>query len=311
MLKLKVEKADVGIIVGRFQTHELSKGHIELIDSVIAAHDRVIIFLGLSALRNTTENPLDFRCRRQMIAEIYPDIEVHYIDDIPDDDALWSRNLDGQILKWKNPTQSVILYGSRDCFIKHYLGKFPTRELEAATIISATEIRKKVCNQYPPTKDYRAGLMASTAQRFPAVIPTVDVAIINRTEKKALFIKKANEKKIRFTGGYAVKSASYEDDAMREVREETKLEVGNLTYIGSALIDDPRYRGEKDCIKTLFFIADYIYGKPDVKNDEDLTENIESYHWVSFDKISMEILQSEHEPLFNLFRKWLISNKLV
>lgn len=310
MLKEKEDKYDVGVIVARFQTHELTPGHIDLIDSVKARHDRVIIFLGLSPLRNTIENPLDYRCRKAMISEIYPDIDIFYIDDVPGDDSLWSRNLDAQILKWKNPTQTVVLYGSRDSFLKHYSGKFSTKELEAANRISATEIRRRVCNSYPPTKDYRAGIISSTAQRYPQVIPTVDVAIINRDKGQVLVIKKTNEKKKRFTGGYAVKSATYEEDARREVREETKVEVSDPVYIGSALIADPRYIGEKDCIKTLFFVCDYMWGNPEVSNDEDLTENIESYHWIKYTDVDEKNFQDEHAPLVELLRKYLLKTEI-
>lgn len=306
MLKEKEQKYDVGVIVARFQAHELTPGHVDLIDSVRARHDKVIVFLGLSPLRNTSENPLDFRCRKAMFSESYPDIDVFYIDDIPGDDVLWSRNLDAQILKWKNPTQTVVLYGSRDSFLKCYKGKFDVKELEAANRISATEIRRRVCNNYPPTKDYRAGIIASTSQRYPIVVPTVDIAIINYDKQEILVIKKLNEKRKRFVGGYAVKSGTYEQDARREVMEETKVEISDPQYIGSALIDDPRYRGEKDCIKTLFFVAGYIYGSPEVSNDEDLTENIESYHWIKYSELDEKNFQDEHAPLVGLLRNYLL-----
>lgn len=305
MLNVKIDRTDIGVIVGRFQTHELSPGHIDLINSVRANHDRVIIFLGLAPLRNTLKNPLDFRCRKAMIAEVFPDIEVYYIDDIPNDDAAWSRNLDQQILKWKNPSQSVTLYGGRDSFIKHYLGKLPTVELEAKDIISSTELRRRVCNNYPPTKDYRAGIVASTALRFPATIPTVDIAVLDRPGKRALFIKKVGEPKYRFAGGFAVRSATYEDDAKREVSEELKVEISDPLYIGSALSEDPRYQGERDCIKTLLFVSDYIFGSPNVSNEEDLTENIESYHWVAFDKLSEDDIMPTHKVLLRLLMKFL------
>ena len=47
---------DVGIIVARFQVHELHDAHRDLINSVLDRHDRVIIFLGLSEVRNTKRN---------------------------------------------------------------------------------------------------------------------------------------------------------------------------------------------------------------------------------------------------------------
>jgi bifunctional NMN adenylyltransferase/nudix hydrolase len=309
MLREKEKNYDVGVIVARFQTHELTQGHIDLINSVKARHDRVIVFLGLSALRNTIENPLDYRCRKAMLSESYTDIDVYYVDDVPSDDALWSRNLDAQILKWKNPTQTVVLYGSRDSFLKHYSGRFDVRELEAANRISATEIRRRVCNNYPPTKDYRAGIIAATATRFPQIIPTVDAAIIDRKKELILVIKKVGEKKKRFPGGYAIKSETYENDVRREVMEETKVEVSDPVYIGSALIDDPRYRGERDCIKTLFFVCDYMWGNPEVSNEEDLTENIESYHWIKYTDLDEKNFQDEHAPLVILLRKHLVKTE--
>lgn len=311
MLKVKTDKTDVGVIVARFQTHELTPGHIELIDSVRANHDKVIVFLGLSPLRNTSENPLDFRCRKAMLNEVYPDIDVYYIDDVPGDDVAWSRNLDALILKWKNPNQTVTLYGSRDSFIKAYKGKFPTVELEAKTIMSATELRRRVCNNYPPTKDYRAGLVAATAFRFPAVVPTVDAAIIDRNLKRVLFIKKVDQKKLRFPGGYVVRAPNFEINIKREVAEETKVEVGVPVYIGSAFIDDPRYKGERDCIMTTFFACDYVFGSPSIANDEDLTENIESYHWVDFKHLDLDIVEDEHKVLMALLMNYLGDNKML
>ncbi len=51
------------------------------------------------------------------------------------------------------------------------------------------------------------------------------------------------------------------EDAKREVQEEAGVEVGNITYLGSTLINDWRYRGEIDKIKTALFVAKYVFGK--------------------------------------------------
>ena len=64
-MKAKETKTDVGVIVGRFQVHELHEGHRGLIDTVRDKHDKLIMFLGLARLRNTLRTPLDFRARRQ------------------------------------------------------------------------------------------------------------------------------------------------------------------------------------------------------------------------------------------------------
>src|ERR1700686_4462056 len=115
MLKEKTVRTDIAVVVARFQVHDLTKGQVELIETVKANHDKVIVFLGLAPIRNAPEDPLDFRSRKIMLHEAYPDIDVYYIDDTYDD-KIWSVNLDNQISKWKNPNQTVMLYGSRDSF---------------------------------------------------------------------------------------------------------------------------------------------------------------------------------------------------
>jgi bifunctional NMN adenylyltransferase/nudix hydrolase len=51
---------------------ELHDAHKDLIETVCDKHDKVIIFLGLSPLMVTRENPLDFESRKQMILEQFP-----------------------------------------------------------------------------------------------------------------------------------------------------------------------------------------------------------------------------------------------
>jgi bifunctional NMN adenylyltransferase/nudix hydrolase len=294
-MKEKVDKTDVGVIVARFHCHELHEAHKDLIQSVLNRHERVILFLGLSPLRNTTKNPLDFKCRKAMVEEMFPQVEIHYADDNRDD-AVWSKNLDKQLLKWLNPAQTVTLYGSRDSFIKRYHGKFPTCELESEIFISATEIRKKIINNYPPTKDFRAGMIAATGTRFPTAYQTVDVAIINTLKKEILLVKKPNETKFRFCGGFSdPRSTSLEQDARREVKEETGVEIGEPTYIGSTLINDWRYASEQDKIKTAFFVAEYIYGAPQGADD------VEVAKWFKISTLTKDDLMEEHHVLLEMF----------
>ena len=295
-MKEKANKpADVGIIVGRFQVNELHEAHIDLINSVIQKHDRVLLFLGNSIIRNTTSNPLDYRARRAMIADKFPNVEVHYINDNPSD-AAWSKSLDKQIGEQLLPLQSVTLYGSRDSFLKAYSGKFNVCELEATTFISGTEVRRRVCNNYPPTADYRAGMIAATAYRYPTAFQTVDIAVVN-DKREILLARKPEEKKWRFIGGFSdPRSTSLEADAKREVTEEASIEVDDITYLGSTLIDDWRYRGEQDKIKTAFFIAKYIYGKPEGADD------IAEVKWVPIGTgLGKDNIEPLHHVLVDMF----------
>lgn len=304
-MKEKTAKpADCGVIIGRFHVHELHEAHIDLIKSVMDRHDRVIIFLGNSIIRNTLKNPLDYRARRALINESFPTVEVHYINDVPGDDAKWSKNLDKMIGEQLLPLQSAMLYGSRDSFIKSYSGKYSVTELEATTFVSGTEVRRRVCNNYPPTKDYRAGLIASTAYRYPTAYQTVDIAVVN-DKKEILLARKPDEKKWRFIGGFSdPRSHSLEDDAKREVTEEAQVEVGDIRYIGSTLIDDPRYRGEVDRIKTALFVAKYIFGKPEGADD------IAEVKWVPIGTgLTKDNIEPIHHVLVDMFNEKFGGNR--
>ena len=302
-MKEKVTKAtDVAVIVGRFQVNELHEAHIDLITSVLNKHDRVLVFLGNSTIRNTLNNPLDYRARRTMIADKFPTVEIHYINDNPSDTA-WTKNLDKLIGEQLLPMQTVTLYGSRDSFLKCYTGKFNTCELEATTFISGTEVRRRVCNNYPPTADYRAGMIAATAYRFPTAFQTVDIAVVN-DKGELLLARKPEEKKWRFIGGFSdPASVSLEEDAKREVQEEAGVEVGNITYLGSTLINDWRYRGEIDKIKTALFVAKYVFGKPEGADD------VAEVKWVSINNLTKNDIVETHHVLIDMFNEKFGANQ--
>tara|TARA_B110000503_G_scaffold34673_1_gene56521 strand:+ start:118 stop:1074 length:957 start_codon:yes stop_codon:yes gene_type:complete len=302
-MKEKVTKAtDVAVIVGRFQVNELHEAHIDLITSVLNKHDRVLVFLGNSIIRNTLNNPLDYRARRTMIADKFPTVEIHYINDNPSDTA-WTKNLDKLIGEQLLPMQTVTLYGSRDSFLKCYSGKHNTCELEATTFISGTEVRRRVCNNYPPTADYRAGMIAATAYRFPTAFQTVDIAVVN-DKGELLLARKPEEKKWRFIGGFSdPASVSLEEDAKREVQEEAGVEVGNITYLGSTLINDWRYRGEIDKIKTALFVAKYVFGKPEGADD------VAEVKWVSINNLTKNDIVETHHVLIDMFNEKFGANR--
>ena len=283
--------ADIGVVIGRMQIHELHQAHRDLIQFVVNKHDRVILFLGLAAIRNTITNPLNFRDRKQMINEVFPNVEVFYVDD-QRSDADWSKTLDAQIRKHLTPSQTCILYGSRDSFIRRYSGKNKTIELDSKVFVSGTEIRRQVANGFVPNKDYRAGKIAATYERYPVAYQTVDVAILNKEKNELLLVRKPDEKLWRFVGGFSdPNSPSLEADAKRETMEETGVEVANIRYLSSMKINDWRYRGTECCIKTAFFAADYVFGNPQGADD------VAEAKWFSYSEIKPELVMEEHRPL--------------
>lgn len=289
------ERTPVGGIVARFQGNYLHEGHIDLIETVKSRHGRVLIFLGCSTKARDNEDPIDYRNRAAMIREKYPDIEIF---DVWDNrcNKNWSKDLDKLIQKQLSPGQKITLYGSRDSFVPCYQGRFPTITLEPEINISATMIRKQIQVNYPSSEQFRAGMIYATALNYPVSYQAVDVAIFN--EDKLLLVKKPGEVKWRFVGGFAEPdSGSLEEDAKREAQEETGLEVGDIQYVGSAKIDDWRYRKSKSKIKSALFTAQYVFGRAEGADD------VEFAKWFLWDEVNAELLVEEHGVLFELLKK--------
>jgi len=303
-MKRKEEKGDVGVIVARFQVPWLHDVHKELIQHVLDEHGVVYVFLGLSQVRVTKNNPLDYEARRQMIMSEFPeDVNVGYVHDCKEDDV-WSKSLDSQIGTFVGPSQTVTLYGGRDSFINHYKGKHPTKELESDRFVSGTEIRKKISKKIKASPDFRAGVIHAACNQYPKVWATVDVAITDSHVSKVLLGKKQGEKEYRFVGGFSDPTdTSFEDTVKREVQEETSLEIGDIQYLGSHRVDDWRYRSECDKIITNFYLATVLFGSP--RADDDLVE----VRWFDLDTFAnnkgRDLLVDNHIVLMDMLMKTL------
>ena len=295
-MKIAEEHYDVGVIVGRFQVHELHDAHLELIANVMARHEKVIIFLGLSPLMVTSRNPLDFEARKQMILEAFPGVNVLYIKDT-NSDEFWSKRLDEQVSDLVSPTQSVILYGGRDSFIKHYRGNLPTRELTQDRWISGTEQRRSISKKVKSDPAFRAGVIWASANRHPICYPTVDIAVFRSEpgesiDNQILLVRKPHEELWRLPGGFAEPgSDSYETDARREVSEEVGVSISDPKYVASVQIDDWRYRNENDKIKTLLFRAVYLSGRPEGADD------VAEARWFDWSTDVENVVVDSHKPL--------------
>jgi bifunctional NMN adenylyltransferase/nudix hydrolase len=296
---MKKLTASVGVIIARFQVHELTSAHIDLVQTVAENHPKVIIFLGLSPCMVTQNNPLDFESRKQMLLEKFPNINVLYIKDQASDE-LWSKELDEKIGDLVGPNQTALLYGSRDSFIKYYTGKYATQELVQEVFVSGTELRRQIGKSVKRSADFRAGVIWASANRYDTCYPTVDVAIFNENYTKILLGRKSRESQYRFIGGFAdPQSESYEADAKREVMEETGLEITNLKYIGSTIIQDFRYKNERDQIKTLFFICHSVLDRPQVSDD------ICEVRYFEINELKESDIIFEHKILFKMLQNYL------
>lgn len=266
-------KNSVGVIVGRFQTDNLTRGHIDLIQSVFQKHLKTIIVIGLSQIRCTKSNPLDFESRRIMLVEKFPNIVVKYLNDNPDD-HVWSNNLDKIIQDCIPPSAPVFLYGSRDSFIKYYDGKFQTVELIPETISSATNRRTSIGFLTGNSEEFRRGVIYATQMRYPTAFCAVDAIIYNETGMILLGKKNIDGGKYRTIGGFCdpiIGTTNFlEENIIREIHEECgQIEISPPAYISSQLVDDWRYRHEEDKIFSVLFSTKYLFGGPQPGDDID------------------------------------------
>lgn len=294
--------ADVGVIVGRFQIHDPHSAHRDLIDTIYKTHKQTIILLGLAPTKVTIENPLDFESRKRMLAKLYPDATILPIKDQPgepDESNLhWSRELDRIISDIVAPAQTVCLYGGRESFIQSYVTKrYPTQELEPEVMVSATEIRRSITKAVMDSKEFRAGVIWASANRYPSVHPTVDIAILDeKTRSNILLVRKVKESKWRLPGGFVDPTdASYEAAARREVAEELSgLAVTDLQYLGSHRVDDWRYRRERDKIVTTLYATTMMFGSALPSDDVAFAK------WFPLTTNIRDVIVPEHIPLIEL-----------
>lgn len=303
-----LEKDGVGVIVGRFQVADLTPGHIDLFNSVIARHQKTIIVVGLAPIKATANNPLDYEARRKMILEVFPNVTVAYIKDTKYDEN-WSKNLDAVINDNIPIGANVILYGSRDSFISYYSGKFKTKELIQETYVSGTKERKEISYISGASSEFRKGVIWATNNRYPTCYPCVDIGILQKREDKIFILlgKKEGEKFYRFPGGFVekdvnIKNNYLEVNARRECQEETGILLETLQYVDSFLINDWRYRGEKDCIVTSLFYGWMTFGRPEPNDDIaevkwfEISDNLNNEKIM--DDFCKKNLMDEHQKLF-------------
>lgn len=286
-----------GVIIARFQTPFLHEGHYNLINYVKEKHNKVVVILGVSPVKGSTRNPLDFYTRERMVKKAFPDIVVLPLSDFKNDSA-WSVSLDN-LLNITFPNEKFVLYGGRDSFIPYYSGKNEVSEIPNVGDFSGSSLRDQICDKVMDTEDFRCGVIYAYYNMYPKVYPTLDIALFKDDYTKILLGRRKVEGQWRLPGGFSDPTdQDYESAAIRELHEECgHIEVGELKYEKSFKVNDWRYQSEVDKIITLMFSCVCIYGEP--KGHDDLDE----VSWFSLAKLEEMVLKKEtvdeHFPQLN------------
>lgn len=294
-----------GVIIARFQTPSLHEGHLELIRQVKLKHNRVLIILGVSPVKGSRKNPLDYYTRERMIKQQFPEIVVLPLSD-QKYDTIWSKKLD-ELLHNNFPHETFVLYGSRDSFMGTYTGRYPTEALPPVKDYNATAMREALSDKVFDTEEFRAGIIYNTYNLFPAVYATVDIALFKNNRQQLLVGRKPNETTWRLPGGFSDPTDEcFEVAAARELREECgNMETSAMEYVASVKIDDWRYRSETNKIITTLFATDLLYGEPAAGDD------LAEVKWITVTDIpelmKKQELADTHQPLFQrLVDKYLL-----
>jgi bifunctional NMN adenylyltransferase/nudix hydrolase len=275
------------VVIGRFQVAQLHEGHIALLSAVSTKSTRMVVLIGCSPAVFNAHDPLPFFCRQDAVRMVFPQATVLPLYDMASDKD-WSNQVD-HVLKDFGP---CTIYGGRESSLAHYSGQHPVEELDLNLAISGSQMRAAETFGY--SFEFRQGMVYAATKRFPVAFPTVDIAVIRDTS--VLLGRKRDETYWRFPGGFSDPAdASFEHTAARELQEETGLSPGvdQFRYVGSRRLDDWRYRGSVDKIKTLLYAVPYGFGIP--KASDDLVATA----WAPIYSLKEEI-HPTHKPLAEL-----------
>lgn len=290
----------LGVVIGRFQIHELHEGHIALLDHVEQRHEEMLILVGHNQVRFNTADPYPFHIRKMMLESRYPRATILPLPDSPRSNAHWSEVVDRKV-EVTSYTGQAVLYGSRDSFIPYYSGRFPTEELPEFPERSATQVREAAASELHDDPMFRLGWLAAIQSQYAVTDPTVDIAIVTPDGEWVLLGRRGPDSPLRFFGGFVdPEDDSYEMAAARERAEEAlDIEVGEPEYLGSARIDDPRYARSKYGIMTTLFRMEFRGGEP--VSGDDMAEG--GTEWVRIVPAEKARIATEHHVLFDLLLK--------
>ena len=292
------------VVVGRFQNPTLTEDQKDLLNySISTSAEKPTVVLGLSPLKCTAANPLDYEARKSMIETEYPgQFNFKYIKD-QNSDEVWSKNFDTIVSTCSDGTTDIKILGSKDGFYNHYTGEYRDKfEEHVQTTFSSTTCQAKNYSQaLKQTPEWRTGVAFAVQSQYPTVYPTVDCAIFDdKTLTKIYLARKKDEPLYRFVGGFASPDDdSFEESAIREAYEETNLECDWPEYIRSFKIDDYRYRNEQSKIITHLFLMVKLENSGRARPQDDINE----LKLFKFEDLKEEMFQEEHRKMFKYLRE--------
>lgn len=279
------------VVVGTFQQIEIGAFEKAFINQLQNQYPEVVLVIASAPIPSSKNHPLDVETRKLMLEKEFPKTKITTFKKQILAQAT-SQALENAIAQAVGESVNCQLFVFKESNnLTQYELSYPFEWVElpeyASRIISDAD-RSQVA--------YRAGVFQTVRAQYPKVFPTVDVAIVSGD--KVLLGRKPQQALFRFIGGFIdPEDDCFEDAAIREAEEETGLKLSQARYIGTAKIDDWRYREEVDKIITSFFVAEYEGGTPTAQDD------IEELRWFDIASLTEQDFVEEHRVIFKLWEK--------
>jgi bifunctional NMN adenylyltransferase/nudix hydrolase len=309
-----------GVFIGRFQPPTVA--HCAIIQSALQKYDRVIVLIGSSRATISTRNPFSYEERESMLTKVFYKEVFDYklfIKSIADSNynfASWLQEVQ-HIVESEAGKAEVTLLGFFKDASSYYLNHFPQWKFENINEqykgLSATQIRQNLLTNQdnwwpdvvPEIKDYIIDWKAKNKELFdylneemefitrykaswsgipyPVTFVTTDTVVICKGH--VLLVQRGrNPGKGLFAlpGGFINQNETLERCALRELKEETKIDVPTAILKNSIkkvkVFDDPIRDPRGRFITHAHLILLDQKDLPEVKGSDDASDA----RWVSY-----------------------------
>lgn len=333
------KKFDLLVFIGRFQPWH--NGHQKVLDAALEQSHKVLILVGSHDEPRTLRNPFTSSERIEMIKNSLNYVSLVQtsfapICDILYNDDLWIEQVQNTVAEFVTPeTKKIGLIGHKKDQTSYYLSLFPEYEsvdVENTDLLSSTDIRdlfykdlpsfalekvpkncvsslqkliysdnfKKLKDEYEFIRDYKKSWNCTP---YPVTFVCSD-AVVVQSGHILLIKRRANPGKGLWAlpGGFVNQDETVKDAAIRELKEETKIDVPipvlNGSISGSQVFDNPHRSARGRTITHAFHIElKPTTSLPKIKGSDDA----EKASWVKLSDIKREMLFDDHFHIISHF----------
>jgi len=302
----------VGVVLGRFQLHELHAGHIALLDYVADNYKRMLILVGVRPAEQSDTNPLNFETRKLMLQEAYPKATILPVLDCRSDEV-WSQTVDRTIQSAYSYEVNARFHVGRNSFAPSYSGKYRIEEHQFGLVdFGATDVRNDIKNEVLDTPAARLGAINAIMNLPHRETIMVDMVMWRPREDdvgdyEILVGRKEGEKEWRLPGGHVDAEENFRQAASREMHEETGIILTDgargWEFVDDFEVPDWRVRDtDRITYRTVLMVGEYSWGI--VNGSDDLPEV--KWVWASTLKQNkLSTIVEEHRHLFEAAMKFI------